>query len=79
MFSGGKTPLVSTDVLQQLGYNIVIIPSDLQRAAMKAMQDTLKVIKTHGNSSSIENSLLSFNERENVVETDKFFKFVEIL
>lgn len=76
MFSGGKTPLVSSEMLKQMGYNIVIIPSDLQRAAMKSMQQTLKVIQTYGNSSSVENTLLSFNDRESVVETDKFFKFV---
>ena len=59
-----------------MGYNIVIIPSDLQRAAMKSMQDALKAIHLYGNSSSIASTLLSFKEREEIIETDKFFKFV---
>lgn len=79
MFYGGKTPLVSSEKLNQMGYNIAIIPSDLQRAALKAMQQTLKVIKKYGNSSSIANTLLSFKEREEIIETDKFFKFVTTL
>src|SRR6201997_705465 len=32
MFQGGKTPLLPVARLETLGYNIVIIPSDLQRA-----------------------------------------------
>src|SRR5918994_1875273 len=39
MFEGGKTPLVDLGRLRALGYRIVIIPSDLQRAAIRAMQD----------------------------------------
>ena len=79
MFYGGKTPLLFSEELIQMGYNIAIIPSDLQRAAMKAMQQTLKAIQIHGNSSSIANTLLSFKEREEIIETDKFFKFVTTL
>src|SRR3546814_7119235 len=40
MFHGGKTPLVGSDRLGELGYSLVIIPSDTQRAAIKAMQET---------------------------------------
>lgn len=45
MFYGGKTPLVSIHRLQELGYQLSIIPSDLQRAAIRAMQQTLAAIK----------------------------------
>ena len=45
MFEGGKTPLVPLDRLSALGYRIVIIPSDLQRAAIRAMQDVLTAIR----------------------------------
>lgn len=76
MFYGGQTPLVSSEDLKQMGYNIVIIPSDLQRAAMKSMQQTLKAIQQFGNSSSVANTLLSFKDREEIIETDKFFTFV---
>ena len=34
MFEGGKTPLVAVPRLEALGYHVVIIPSDTQRAAM---------------------------------------------
>lgn len=74
MFSGGKTPLVPLKTLQQLGYSIVIIPSDLQRAAIKAMQKTLATIAKNGDSSAIASELTTFKEREAIVETEKYLK-----
>ncbi len=69
MFQGGKTPLVPLPRLAELGYRIVIIPSDLQRAAIRAMQDVLGVIRRDGNSAAVTDRLASFQEREQVVET----------
>jgi 2-methylisocitrate lyase-like PEP mutase family enzyme len=72
MFFGGKTPIVPVNQLQAWGYSVVIIPSDLQRAAIKAMQDTLQVILKDGNSASMNDRMTSFKEREIIVETEKY-------
>src|SRR5262247_182730 len=69
MFEGGKTPLVPLDRLQALGYRIVIIPSDLQRAAIRAMQDVLAAIRRDGNSRALAERMASFIEREAIVGT----------
>lgn len=69
MFYGGKTPLVPLDTLKALGYQVVIIPSDCQRAAIKAMQNTLNVIKKDGDSSRISDQLVTFAEREQIIDT----------
>jgi 2-methylisocitrate lyase-like PEP mutase family enzyme len=69
MFQGGKTPLVPLAKLRQLGYRIVIIPSDLQRAAIRAMEDTLQAIARDGNSAAVSDRLASFTERESAVDT----------
>jgi 2-methylisocitrate lyase-like PEP mutase family enzyme len=74
MFHGGKTPVVPLKTLESLGFNMVIIPSDLQRAAIKAMQKTLAVLHTDGNSMKIDAELASFKEREKIVDTDKYLK-----
>lgn len=75
MFYGGKTPLVSKNRLKELGYNLIIIPSDLQRAAIKAVQLALKAIATDGDSSSIADQLATFQEREEIIQTKSFLKF----
>jgi 2-methylisocitrate lyase-like PEP mutase family enzyme len=72
MFYGGKTPLVPVERLKALGYKIVIIPSDLQRAAIRAMQETLRAIKRTGDSAEMAERLASFKEREAIIGTDRY-------
>lgn len=72
MFHGGKTPMVPVSRLQELGYSIIIIPSDLQRAAMRAMQNTLDAIYQQGNSEAVADQLATFKERELLIETEKY-------
>lgn len=74
MFHGGKTPVIPASQLQALGYQVVIIPSDLQRAAIKAMQTTLAAIHRDGNSSTIAEQLTSFKEREVIVDTKRYLE-----
>lgn len=69
MFQGGKTPLVPVARLRELGYRIVIIPSDLQRAAIRAMEDTLAAIARDGNSAAVADRMATFNDRERAVDT----------
>ncbi len=72
MFHGGKTPIVPIDRLKELGYQIVIIPSDLQRAAIKAMQTTLNAIQRDGDSRSVAEQMVSFKEREDIIGTGDY-------
>jgi 2-methylisocitrate lyase-like PEP mutase family enzyme len=53
MFHGGKTPLLPVARLQALGYHVVIIPSDTQRAAIKAMQRVLAAIARDGSAAAM--------------------------
>jgi 2-methylisocitrate lyase-like PEP mutase family enzyme len=69
MFQGGKTPLLPVGRLEALGYNIVIIPSDLQRAAIKAMQRALECIARDGSTAAMTADMASFKEREAVIDT----------
>ena len=72
MFYSGKTPLVPTDDLKAMGYQLIIIPSDLQRAAVTAMKEVLNVIKRDGNSGAIADGMMTFQEREQLVKTKEF-------
>ena len=46
----------------------------MQRAAIKAMQNTLTVIARDGNSMKIADQMVSFKEREALVETEKYLQ-----
>jgi len=72
MFHGGKTPLLPVARLRELGFHIVIIPSDLQRAAIKAMQRALTAIARDGSSVNVLADMAAFDERETIVDTEAF-------
>ncbi len=72
MFQGGKTPMVPAKDLAAWGYRLMIIPSDLQRAAIYAMQQTLAAIKEEGNSQRCQKEMVSFNEREKIIGTERY-------
>ena len=74
MFQGGKTPLVPLARLHEYGYRLVIIPSDLQRAVLRAMSDVLEVIRRDGNSAAIADRLAEFHVRDTVVEIDDYLE-----
>ena len=69
MFEGGKTPLLPVPRLQALGYQLVIIPSDTQRAAIRAMQRVLAAILRDGSAAAMRSDMVSFAEREAIVDT----------
>jgi len=69
MFHGGKTPLLPASRLQELGYHVVIIPSDTQRAAIRAMQRVLATIARDGSAAAMIDDMASFKDREAVVDT----------
>ena len=74
MFQGGKTPLLPVSRLQEIGYQVVIIPGDLQRAAIKAMQRALDCIARNGSTAAMTADLASFKDREAVVATADFLE-----
>lgn len=74
MFLGAKTPLLSVQRLKEIGYKVVIIPSDTQRAAIKAMQRALETIQRDGHSGAMADEMASFQDRESIVNTAHFIE-----
>ncbi|WP_216900558.1 isocitrate lyase/PEP mutase family protein [Nocardia alni] len=72
MFEGGRTPRVPLPELAEMGYRIVIVPSDLQRAAMRAMQEAAAEIFAHGDSHAMADRLASFDERDQLVDKESW-------
>jgi 2-methylisocitrate lyase-like PEP mutase family enzyme len=70
MFHGGKTPLVPPAALEALGYRVVIVPGDAQRAAIRAMQRAYAAIRREGHTMAVIEEMAGFDEREMAVDTD---------
>lgn len=67
MFEGGRTPVVAPDELAAMGYRIVIVPSDLQRAAIHAMRRAAAELRAHGDTSAMSDHLTTFDERDALI------------
>jgi 2-methylisocitrate lyase-like PEP mutase family enzyme len=73
MFSGGSTPPVGTHDLEKFGYKIVIFPSHLQRAAIRAMERAAALLQSSDASAAGDDELMvSFAERDELVRLSRF-------
>ena len=69
---GGKTPALSAAELERMGFQIVIFPGDLQKAAGKAMIEILRILKETGNTDSAQAMMMSFEERFEILGLSRF-------
>jgi 2-methylisocitrate lyase-like PEP mutase family enzyme len=67
MFEGGRTPVLPPDEIAALGYRLVIVPSDLQRAAIHAMRHAAAELHRHGSTAAISDRLTTFDDRDALV------------
>lgn len=77
MFRGGRTPFTPVARLQALGYRLVIVPSDLQRAVIRTMEQVLAAIRRDGDSAAVQDLLAPLPERDTVVEMDRWLAWAE--
>jgi 2-methylisocitrate lyase-like PEP mutase family enzyme len=68
MFEGGRTPLIPAAELAAMGYRLMIVPSDLQRAAIRAMQVTAEALHRDGSSAAVREQLAPFAARDEIVD-----------
>ncbi len=68
----GKSKLLSTKELKDLGYNIVIYPVTTQRLAMKSVEDGLKSIFKDGHQNNIIDKMQSRKRLYELVEYEKY-------
>ena len=69
VFEGGKTPMLAASELEEMGFRLGIYPSQTHRAAIRAAQKVLAVLKEDGHTRRIERELCTFQERELAVGT----------
>ena len=68
----GKTKLLSTNTLQDLGYNIVIYPVTTQRLAMKNVEYGLRAIMKDGHQNNIIDKMQTRKRLYELIEYDKY-------
>lgn len=71
MIEGGKTPVLSGQQLQELGFKIVVYPLSGLFAATKAMMDGLTHLRQQGTTACFTN-LVSFREFEQLIDVPHY-------
>ncbi|MEM7280250.1 MAG: oxaloacetate decarboxylase [Pseudomonadota bacterium] len=69
---GGQTPMLSLDELQKLGISLVLYANAGLQAAMKATHEVLSILHAEGDLKSGEDRLVSFVERQELVDKQRF-------
>lgn len=72
LIEGGRTPLVSVEEAEKMGFKIVIFPLTALYAATKAMMETLSILKEKGTALAYLDRLITFPEFAKIVEIQKF-------
>ncbi len=70
MIEGGKTPLLSIDELEAMGFRFILYPLTVIFAAAYAMRDALTLLKSRNDTRSIMGRLVTFNEFNRLVGLD---------
>jgi len=68
----GKSKLLTANILENLGYNVVIYPVTTQRLAMKSVEDGLKVIFGDGHQNNIIDKMQTRKRLYELVEYEKY-------
>ena len=71
MLEYGSTPILPPDELQNMGYTMAAFPLTLLSASIKAMQESLELIKK---GEPTFDKILSFSETKDVVGFTKYAK-----
>jgi 2,3-dimethylmalate lyase len=77
VFEGGKTPMLAASELEEMGFRLGIYPSQTHRAAIRAAQKVLAVLKEDGHTTRVEPDLCTFQEREVAVGTAQWRELEE--
>jgi methylisocitrate lyase len=74
---GGKTPMLSVRRLEELGFKIALYPGDLQRSAIKVMQELLLSLKRNGTTAKMASRMVTFEERFNLLGMEEIRQLEE--
>lgn len=74
MIEGGATPLLSSQNLHKMGFNLILYPLSVLYANTFATLQILKELRKSGTTSKLKNNLVNFDQFNEIVELSKFKK-----
>ena len=74
MIEGGATPMNSAEILNKIGFNIILYPLSVLFANTFATMNILQELKNTGTTSKYKQKVVNFDQFNSLVELDKFKK-----
>ena len=77
LYPGPESPLpaelaTQPQLLKDFGFSLLVFPSDLQRAAITAMQTVLQTLRRDGSTAAIKDAFVGMPERDGIVRTQQY-------
>ena len=79
MLALGKTPILSTDELEQMGFKIVVAPIDSVLMTAHCMREMAEVFKREGHSKSLEDKMVGFDEVKDILGLPEYLNLKDKL
>jgi 2-methylisocitrate lyase-like PEP mutase family enzyme len=67
LVEGGKTPMMTAEELQGMGYKVVLYANTALRSSVKAVQDAMRSLRETGNTGAITSEIISWDERQRLL------------
>jgi 2-methylisocitrate lyase-like PEP mutase family enzyme len=74
MVEGGKTPILPADVLESLGFSLVIFPGAIVRTLAKAAEDFFTSLKTNSSTDLFRARMFDFDELNSLLGTPEMLE-----
>ena len=74
MIEGGATPMLSSQQLHKMGFNLILYPLSVLYANTFATLQILQELKKVGTTARLRKNLVNFNQFNDIVELSKFRK-----
>lgn len=71
LVEGGKTPLISLQEAEDIGFKIMLCANTVLRSAIKGITDSLKILKEEGSQENLLNKICTWEERQSLFKLNQ--------
>ncbi|PFO05819.1 carboxyvinyl-carboxyphosphonate phosphorylmutase [Bacillus sp. AFS076308] len=71
MVEGGKTPLLSLEEAEKIGFKIMLCANTVLRSAIKGITASLKILKTEGSQENVHDLICTWEDRQSLFKLNQ--------
>ena len=71
LVEGGRTPLISLEEAEALGYKIMLCANTVLRSAIKGINESLKILQREGSQENVLDLICTWEERQSLFKLDQ--------